>query len=1234
MEEQVEEQVGIKKYLKPPVTRASSDPYDAFIHAPSDSNMEHMRQLAIEQRNMGLWEATVTTNMSGVGWGGQEAFIGQAYKQSTEHDTTWSIEQEDPTKDGVNFFALSRDLDSGRVRNHESYLQMVERSNHYRDATNRISETNWATSMLYAFPAQFFDPINAPEFALGFMTGGWGFAARVATGAVAVGGTAYVQESIIQDKTSTHDEETKRNSALFGALLGSVFYGFAGAGVRNKHVDVTEIADSVPSSGSTIPPVGAEYAVGDMGAGGVKAIIVKADDSRIIKGENSNVVKEYDDGTLAILGEIEAKDVPSMGSRFAWSLHGRMMKSKSDTMRALGAALDISGAMGTRTLVSNDTMSFVADKVKNKLFQSVGKLRSEWVDTFQAGKMDEDTFWSEVYVQYASYKNNGVVDKKWDKSIVIVDDIITSMGKEMQAAGLDVKEVFDINRMYNIDKITDMDSEELIELLSKGLSSHESRRGMEGLDAIATEIGGLRKAVSDLKKASVRDEDAITVAQANLDKAEAGRAEAIQKVIKPLTDKRKVLQKKRAVVKAELKKKFKADFDKEVELHNADIDNVLEGADLTIAQVFSLLRSSPVEFVAQLTSTLTKLKGAPLASAKRVLGRYSNGESLADIFKKRSLFKTIDLKSAAGKNLMKSFTDNLKTNDSWMKADKAVLDSKKAENAAFREGEQGSIREQAISMANTLRAEGRSGDFSGVRSRNINTAAIKELLITDMRDMVAMMARDQSGTIALGKVYGIKADGLTDYLKAQKAAVTDELEASGMVRSRAKKQADKEIKLLEKGIKLRLNTQLTPKDPNSFWQGFKVFNQSMNMSTLGGGMSSTALQSEIGVVIARGSMGNALKHVGLSFGEFRNLITKMPPSTDVLRQIQLMTGAFDVFNGTASARAIDGHDVFLGTGVAAKAVRTAQGAAEGVAKWTGLSTITSAYRMALGSTVLEDLFFNTKLVTSLSKHNESAYTRLQVDVKQIHKLQSKASEVFELDSKGGIVSMDLSKLNDPALENMVHRALNNVSHLDILKGDKMHLPEMFSNGDNVLLPLLTQFLSYPMQAYESLLIRGASEFDARIAAGISASVAFSSFLGLAKEEMEVKMGVLDNEARRYGFDTAGLGQLAINATNKGAITSPISSLLNYITGGFTGGRLGSDWQSDHFMEIFGGPTASRMQSLYASLNDTSMNPFDLNSNAWRSEYGRSIMLNSFLPMYTLPVVGKYMQELNKDAQWN
>ncbi len=381
-------------------------------------------------------------------------------------------------------------------------------------------------------------------------------------------------------------------------------------------------------------------------------------------------------------------------------------------------------------------------------------------------------------------------------------------------------------------------------------------------------------------------------------------------------------------------------------------------------------------------------------------------------------------------------------------------------------------------------------------------------------------------------------------------------------------------------------------------------------------------------------MGNALKHVGLSFGEFRNLITKMPPSTDVLRQIQLMTGAFDVFNGTASARAIDGHDVFLGTGVAAKAVRTAQGAAEGVAKWTGLSTITSAYRMALGSTVLEDLFFNTKLVTSLSKHNESAYTRLQVDVKQIHKLQSKASEVFELDSKGGIVSMDLSKLNDPALENMVHRALNNVSHLDILKGDKMHLPEMFSNGDNVLLPLLTQFLSYPMQAYESLLIRGASEFDARIAAGISASVAFSSFLGLAKEEMEVKMGVLDNEARRYGFDTAGLGQLAINATNKGAITSPISSLLNYITGGFTGGRLGSDWQSDHFMEIFGGPTASRMQSLYASLNDTSMNPFDLNSNAWRSEYGRSIMLNSFLPMYTLPVVGKYMQELNKDAQWN
>jgi hypothetical protein len=483
-------------------------------------------------------------------------------------------------------------------------------------------------------------------------------------------------------------------------------------------------------------------------------------------------------------------------------------------------------------------------------------------------------------------------------------------------------------------------------------------------------------------------------------------------------------------------------------------------------------------------------------------------------------------------------------------------------------------------------------------------------------------------------VYGIGIDNMDTFLKEQRALVIEEYVGKHKWgKNKAVRKANEEIKLLEKSMKLRLNKQLTPDDPNSFWQHFKVFNMNMNMATLGGGMSSTALQSELGVVVARGSMGNALKHVGMSFGEFRQLISGMPPSSSLMRQVQLMTGAFDVFNGSAASRAIDGIDVFSGAGVADKVIRTSQRAAEGVAKWTGLSTVTSAYRMALGSTVLEDLFFNTKLVTALSKQNKSAYTRLQVDVKQIHKLQSKADEVFKRDAKGGIESMDLTKLNDPELENMVHRALNNVSHLDILKGDKMHLPEMFSNGNNPLLPLFTQFLSYPMQAYESLLIRGASEMDAKLVAGISTSVAFASFLGLAKEEMEIKMGLLNAEERKYGFDEQGLFQLGLNAINKGAISSPLATAMNYLSAGLTGGRLGSDWQQDHFASIFMGPTVSRMQDLYKSLKNSSMNPYDMESNAWRTEYGRSIMLNSFLPMYTLPVVGKYMQELNKDAKY-
>jgi hypothetical protein len=56
-----------------------------------------------------------------------------------------------------------------------------------------------------------------------------------------------------------------------------------------------------------------------------------------------------------------------------------------------------------------------------------------------------------------------------------------------------------------------------------------------------------------------------------------------------------------------------------------------------------------------------------------------------------------------------------------------------------------------------------------------------------------------------------------------------------------------------------------------------------------------------------------------------------------------------------------------------------------------------------------------------------------------------------------------------------------------------------------------------------------------------------------------------------------------------------------------------------------------MEDYFKTAQGIDFNPFDETSNAWKTVYGRTIMLNSFLPAYSLPIVGDALRYLNKDA---
>ena len=249
---------------------------------------------------------------------------------------------------------------------------------------------------------------------------------------------------------------------------------------------------------------------------------------------------------------------------------------------------------------------------------------------------------------------------------------------------------------------------------------------------------------------------------------------------------------------------------------------------------------------------------------------------------------------------------------------------------------------------------------------------------------------------------------------------------------------------------------------------------------MGGGFAATALQGEAAVLLMSGSFKQALKGMGIGFREFRNTIRGMPPNSAYAHQLQIMTYAYDVNTHSTLGRFVDGeHDPtsLHGQSLAGKAVEFSEGAAEKVGKYALLTPTTASIRMALGHVVLYDLF---KTPMKKLMKDRARYDRLQVDLGMVQKMRDIDAEkgIFQYNKDGSITSIDLEKL-PPELQHMVERGVSNASRLNVLTGDKMHLPSIYSDADNPIVQMLLQFTSFPAQAWDSLLIRGMSENKAK-----------------------------------------------------------------------------------------------------------------------------------------------------------
>lgn len=540
------------------------------------------------------------------------------------------------------------------------------------------------------------------------------------------------------------------------------------------------------------------------------------------------------------------------------------------------------------------------------------------------------------------------------------------------------------------------------------------------------------------------------------------------------------------------------------------------------------------------------------------------------------------------------------------------------------------VKKQALRFLESIEAKGANhSDVDSMKKRKYeyDESMMSKYMHQDMSQIIMHTGNRSAGRIATTKQFGITSGG---DLRAAIENLKLELANEGIL---SRRQIKAEIIRFEKSIKDLHGTLMHPNDGDTTGQLIKRFMMNANFTTMGGGFFATALQGEAALVLASGSLKAGLKGMGIGMREFRNLIRGVPMKGEYARKLQMMSYAYDVTNHSSMGRFLDADFDPTTTKNAQgfeKVVGMTETAAERVGRYTGLTAVTSGFRMAIAHTLIDDIFHGS-LVKMAKNGDIKKFERLQISAKEIKEIQTYRDKVFKMDKSGNILDINLEAMPAP-LQKAVDRAVSNASRLNILSGDKKHLPGIFSNPNDPFSQIFTQFLSFPAQSWDSLLLKGMGENKARIGTAVLTGGFISSTLALMNEEAKVQMGLVKDRDRKYDITTdQGLTALGINAFKKGSMAASLSLIADTLIPIFTGEKLGSTYRPGNTMVSLLGPTAGRMEDYFKTAQGIDFNPFDETSNAWKTVYGRTIMLNSFLPAYSLPIVGDALRYLNKDA---
>lgn len=459
--------------------------------------------------------------------------------------------------------------------------------------------------------------------------------------------------------------------------------------------------------------------------------------------------------------------------------------------------------------------------------------------------------------------------------------------------------------------------------------------------------------------------------------------------------------------------------------------------------------------------------------------------------------------------------------------------------------------------------------YSIARKIDVDETMVKDLLHTNIDDVVEMYHRDMSGKLSLKESLGINTK---EELTEEVEEIIKELRDLGY--------KPKEIKEITDNLKVTIDTIMGTRsiadNPGSTGQTIKRYATKWNNITLGMGFGYTALM-EIGPVLAL----TGVKGLRYLYPSVKRTIDKYrgkETDVEIFNQLKIMGQGMDVYNSRVASRFTD-EDINFAHKHTERLLDKGQNA---VMHGSGLVGITDAFKDMAGMGYIHNLHTlgrrlnkeNKSLSDLVSKSEMSRFARhglTEADIRRFGKQPvkySKDGRLEDLNWEGWSLS------EKEKLSTAVNRAVKG----NVLEPSSLDLPKVMTDPNGLWMPLMLQYMRFPLASTESYLLRGLAEKDKAAVLGAIISTAVLGTLEVGKSELLFRAGMTDEPGYDLS-DEEDQKKLAWKLFNYNPYSGVNPTAINLGFGIAGEPQPGTTYNPKDTLGVVAGPTYGRVKGL-------------------------------------------------------